>query len=153
MLIRHLMSRLAALGGIVLLVAACSNASAAAPETADGPGGELQATTWVLRSYALDGSLVVVPDDLYADADFTAQRVNGFAGCNEYGAVYRTGGRLLLISMFATTAMSCGETTDAFQSSYLSLLSHTRFYNVRADTLTLRGPDGTVLLVFDAAPN
>jgi hypothetical protein len=50
--------------------------------------------------------------------------------------------------------MSCGETTDAFERTYLNLLSQSRFYNVnvRGDTLTVRGATGTVLLVFDAAP-
>ena len=41
----------------------------------------------------------IVPDDQYADADFRAQRVKGFGGCNNYDAVYRNGGRLLLIGM------------------------------------------------------
>ena len=50
--------------------------------------------------------------------------------------------------------MSCGEATDAFESSFLTLLHQSRFYNVntRDDTLTIRGADLAVLLVFDAAP-
>ena len=48
--------------------------------------------------------------------------------------------------------MSCGEATDAFESSYLTLLGQSRFYNVRANTLTIRGADLAILLVFDAAP-
>jgi heat shock protein HslJ len=153
MLMNRLARRLAALGGVMLLVAACSTASAAAPETLDGAGGELQATTWVLRSYAVDGVLTIVPDNLYANADFRAQRVTGFAGCSEYDALYRTGGRLLLVSMTVTLRMACGEAENAFQGSYLALLDQARFYNVRADTLTIRAADGTVVLLFDAAPD
>ena len=50
--------------------------------------------------------------------------------------------------------MSCGEATDAFESSYLTLLGQSRFYNVnpRDNTLTIRGADLSILLVFDAAP-
>ena len=40
----------------MLLVAACSTASAEAPEDVDGQGGEIQGTTWVLRSYASTAS-------------------------------------------------------------------------------------------------
>ena len=144
--------RLAALAAVVLLVAACSSVQGSIDDTADGSGGELQGTRWVLRSYASAGALVIVPTDQYADADFTAGRVKGFGGCGAYDAVYRNGGRLLLVSMPLTTLASCGEAADAFQSSYVDLLLHSRFYNVRRDTLTIRGGDGTILLVFDAAP-
>lgn len=143
--------RCLALLAIVVSVAACS-ASAAADETADGSGGELQATTWVLRSYNVAGALTLVPDDQFADAEFMSQRVRGFAGCNDFDAVYRTGGRMLLVGPSAQTLMSCGEVADAFQTSYLTLLQQSRFYNVRSDTLTIRGADLAVLLVFDAAP-
>lgn len=143
--------RLAALAALTLIVGACSS-GVAADQAADGPGGELQATRWVLSSYASAGTLVIVPDDQFADAEFMSQRVTGFAGCNTYDAVYRTGGRMLLVSMAATTLVACGETADAFESAYLDLLQRSRFYNVRAETLTIRGGDGAVLLVFDAAP-
>ena len=145
--------RALALLAIVVSVAACS-ATAAADETADGSGGELQATTWVLRSYDVAGTLTIVPDDQFADAEFMSQRVRGFAGCNDFDAVYRTGGRMLLVGPSAGTLMSCGEATDAFESSFLTLLHQSRFYNVNArdDTLTIRGADLAVLLVFDAAP-
>jgi len=146
-------ARFAALCAVALLVAACSSAGGAADETADGSGGEIQATQWVLRSYTSDGALVLVAADQYADADFTAQRVKGFAGCNDYDAVYRNSGRLLLVTMPITTRKSCGESVDAFESTFLGLLQQSRFYNVRADTLTIRGPDLAVLLVFDAAPS
>ena len=145
--------RALALLAIVVSVAACS-ATATADETADGSGGELQATTWVLRSYDVAGTLTIVPDDQFADAEFMSQRVRGFAGCNDFDAVYRTGGRMLLVGPSAGTLMSCGEATDAFESSFLTLLHQSRFYNVNArdDTLTIRGADLAVLLVFDAAP-
>ena len=145
------LARFVALAAVALLVAGCSSSAGAADETADGSGGELQATQWVLRSYASAGALTIVPDDQYADADFRSQRVKGFAGCNTYDAVYRNAGRLLLITMPATTLMSCGEANDAFEASFLALLDQSRFYNVRGNTLTIRGPDRTVLLVFDAA--
>ena len=153
MSIRRLTRRLAALGGITLLVAACSGAAGAASDTADGSGGEIQATNWVLRSYDVAGNLTIVPDDLYADADFRAQRVKGFAGCNTYDALYWASGRQLLVSMAATTLMACPDPAGSFEIAYLALLDQSRYFNIRLDTLTIRGADGTILLVFDAAPN
>ena len=90
--------RFLALAAAALVFSACSSGPVA-DATADGIGGELQATTWILQSYDVDGTLTLVPDDQYADADFRAGRVRGFAGCSDYDAVYRTGGRTLLIGM------------------------------------------------------
>ena len=118
----------------------------------EGSGGELQATRWVLSSYASEGALTVVPDGQYADARFTANRVKGFAGCNDFDAVYRTGARMLLISMPILTLAFCSEDANAFEGTYMSLLQASRFYSVRAGTLTIRGPDREILLMFDAAP-
>ena len=153
MLIRRLARRLGALGGVVLLVAGCSAASGTTSDTADGSGGEIQATNWVLRSYDVAGNLTIVPDDLYADADFRSQRVKGFAGCNTYDALYWASGRQLLVSMAATTLMACPDPAGSFETAYLALLDQSRYFNIRLDTLTIRGADGTILLVFDAAPN
>ena len=95
---------------------------------------------------------MIVPDDEYADAEFRSNRISGFAGCGNYDAAYRTGGRLLLVSMVAFTSASCGDVTDAFQSTYLSLLGQARWYNAGANSLIIRGPDRTSILEFDAAP-
>ena len=99
-----------------------------------------------------EGTLTVVPDGQYADARFTANRVKGFAGCNDYDAVYRAGGRMLLVSMPVLTLAFCSEDANAFEGTYMSLLQASRFYSVRAGTLTIRGPEREILLMFDAAP-
>jgi heat shock protein HslJ len=143
--------RFAALVAVAMLLAACSTAGAADP-TADGGGGELGATTWILQSYSSVGILTLVPDDQYADAEFRSNRVSGFSGCNEYDAVYRTGGRLLLVSQAKVTLRACPDPAAALETTYLALLAQSRFYNVRDDILTIRGADLAVLLVFEAAP-
>ncbi len=143
--------RLAALATLLLLVAGCSSAGTA-DNAADGPGGELQGSEWVLQSYAVDGALTIVADGLFADAEFTAGRVKGFSGCNDYDAVYRNVGRVILISHPAVTLKACPDAEAAFETSFLTLLQQTRFYNIRGDTLTMRGPDQSVLLLFVAAP-
>jgi hypothetical protein len=136
--------RLAGLLVLSLLIVACS--------PGPGTGGELQGTDWVLQSYREGDSLTVVPEGLYADAEFLAGRVSGFAGCNEFSAVYRAGGRTLLISDAAVTFRACDEVTSAFETSFLTLLQESRFYSARRHDLTIFDGDGSAVLVFDAAP-
>lgn len=136
---------IAVLIGIAAIVAACS----AGP----GSGGELEGTDWVLRSYDQEGTLTLVTETLYADADFFSNRMRGFSGCNQYDARYRAGGRTLLISpRAATTLMACAEETMTFEQTYLGLLARSRFYSARRDTLTVYDGSLTTILVFDAAP-
>jgi heat shock protein HslJ len=136
--------RLAALAALALLIAACS----AGP----GNGGPLEGSDWVLRSYDVDGTLTIVPDNLYADAEFASNRVRGFAGCNDFEALYRAGGRTLFISQPAVTLMACDDETNAFEQAVLAAMDASRFYGVRAQTLTIYGAGRTELLVYDAAP-
>ena len=133
-----------ALAVLALVVAACS--------PGDASGGQLDGTDWVLRSYELDGTLTIVPDNLYADAEFAAQRVRGFAGCNEFDALYRAGGRTLFVSQAAVTLRACDEETMAFEQAVLGLLDSSRTYTARRDTLTIYGAGRNELLVYDAAP-
>ena len=130
---------------LALTIAACS--------PGPGTGGQLEGTRWVLNSYSQDDVLTILPEQLYADARFDASRVSGFSGCNEFNALYRAGGRTLLVSQPASTLMACDEAAMAFEAQFLTLLQASRFYSVRGDTLTVFGAVGDgPLLVFDAAP-
>ena len=136
--------RLAVLLALALVVVACSPGS--------GSGGELQGTNWILRSYANGGTLEIVPEAFYADAQFTGARVDGFGGCNDYGALARASGRSLLISQVHSTQMACNDAVMTFEATYLSVLHESRFFGVRANTLTIFGSGGQTILVYDAAP-
>ena len=136
--------RIAAILALGVLVAACSSGP--------GTGGRLEGTDWVLRSFQQDGALAVVPEDQYADAAFSGHRVSGFSGCNTYDALYRAGGRTLIISTPAVTFMACSDEANAFEAAYLAALEASRFYSERLGTLTVFDADGATILVFDAAP-
>ena len=136
---------LAAVAAAVVLVGACS------PE-GPGAGGQLEGTKWVLDAYNDAGTLTIVPETIYADADFTAHRIQGFSGCNQYSGLYRAGGRTLIISDLSTTLMACDEATMAFEQTYTALLEQGRFYTARRDTLTIYDGPGNPVLRFDAAP-
>jgi heat shock protein HslJ len=143
--------RILALLAVAAMVAGCSTASAG--ETSEGSGGELGATQWVLQSYAVSGALTIVPEGQFVDANFASGRVFGYGGCNTYDAVYRGGGLLLLVSMPATTLRLCDDAANELEQTYLQLLQQSRFYNVHGRTLTIRGADRSVILVYEAAPN
>src|SRR4051794_10017109 len=136
--------RLGALCALVLVIAACS----AGP----GAGGQLEGTQWVLSSVWQDGALTVLPDTAYADAEFDAHKVEGFSGCNTYDAVYRAGGRTLLVTQPRATLTACDPDSMAFEQAYLAALNASRFYTSRTDTLTVYDSGGNAILVYDAAP-
>ena len=106
--------RIAALLALGLLVAACS--------TGPGTGGFLEGTDWVLRSYAVEGSLVTVSETQFADAEFRSNRVSGFSGCNDFDARYRAGGRTLFISEPASTLVACADEANALEAAYVANL-------------------------------
>ncbi|MFL5771092.1 MAG: META domain-containing protein [Chloroflexota bacterium] len=135
------------IGALVVLVALLAACSAG-----PGTGGELQSTKWILRSYDQAGTLTIVPDTQYADAEFGANRISGFSGCNTYDGRYRSGGRTLFVSQPASTKMACPEEAMTFEQRYLELLDSSRFYSVRRDTMTVFSAVGSTVLVFDAAP-
>lgn len=135
---------IATLLAITALIAACS----AGP----GSGGTLEGTKWILRSYEQAGQLVLVPETEYADAEFNSTRIRGFSGCNDYDALFRSGGRTLFISKPAVTLKACSEESMTFEQAFLAALDSSRFYGIRNDTLTIYDGVGSTALVFDAAP-
>ena len=143
---------IAAVVTMAALVAACSSGPAGGQVGDPGSGGELQGTTWILRSYLDNGSLTLVPETEYADAEFDAGRVSGFGGCNRFTAVYRASARTLFISQAANQLMACADSSMTFETTYLGLLEQSRFFSARQETLTILGAGAETLLVFDAAP-
>jgi heat shock protein HslJ len=134
------------------LVGACSATPAGSIPLA-ASGGQLEGMEWILRSYLQGEDLVLVPETEYADAEFSARhRVAGLSGCNRYDALYREGGRTLLISAPSVTLMACDEESMAFETAYLSALQSSRFFSAQRDTLTIFSAIGEPVLVFDASP-
>lgn len=142
--------RLAFALALLVIVAACSSNDGA--RGALDTGGTLEGSTWVLSGYANGGVMELVPEGLYADAQFTSGRVTGFAGCNSYGGVARSGARMLLMSQLSATQAACDDLSMTFESTYLQAMHSSRLYGIRNDRLTILGAGGEAVLVFDAAP-
>jgi heat shock protein HslJ len=134
----------ATLAALALIVSACS--------TDVGFGGAVEGTRWVLDSYEADGVQTIVPDTLYADAEFGTGRVHGFSGCNDYRAIYRTGPRMMHVSPATSGERTCDQAAMTFEQQYLELLDRGRFYGTRRGALHVYDADRTVILVYHAAP-
>ena len=129
--------------GVSLLFAFASFLFAAC-SAGPGSGGVIEGTEWILRSYADGDTLAIVPETQYADAEFDRARVTGLSGCNSYNAVYRQGGRTLLVSQPAVTLMACDEESMAFEQTFLANLQASRFYSVKRETLWCAAPSNTM---------
>jgi len=85
-------------------------------------------------------------------------QLGGSAGCNSYGGRYVRVGALLLVRELSQTLMACmaglgvGGPVMQQEADYLQALGRVAAYRVRGSQLTLVGPDGRPLLVFERAP-
>lgn len=127
-----------------LVLAACSASSSTS--------GQLEGTEWILNAYDQAGALTIVPETLFADAEFDGRRVTGNSGCNQFQATYQAGARTILIGATSGTLMACDPATMTFEQTFLTLLQAGRFYAIRNDTLTINDSLNHPALVFDAAP-
>jgi heat shock protein HslJ len=108
------------------------------------PGG-LAGTSWLLGE--VGGTPVA--SGTPADILFTDTEVSGSAGCNRFFGSYTTdGSATLTFGPLATTMMSCGEATDAFEQGYLAALGTVATYAIDGDALTLSDASGTAVLAY-----
>ncbi len=73
--------------------------------------------------------------------DTAAHRGSGFAGCNRYGAEFKTAGDGLTFGPAMATKMACSE-GDELERLYLAVLPEVTTYAVADSMLTLSGAAG-----------
>jgi heat shock protein HslJ len=64
--------------------------------------------------------------------------VQGFAGCNDYSALYTTNGSSMSVSGMINTLMSCGNQLDTQERAYLNVLQSAASFQNTGTTLTIR---------------
>ena len=143
-------TRTRTLGGIMaglLVVGLAAGAAAQSPSPATSAGG-LANTDWLLGT--VGGQPVA--SGVNADLLFTDTDAGGFGGCNRFFASYTSDGTsTLTFGPIASTMMSCGEATDAFEQGYLTALGTVAGYAIGADgDLTLSDASGTAVLTYGA---
>ena len=79
-------------------------------------------------------------------------RATGHTGCNQFGGPVEVGPGELTFGDIVTTKMACAGGADALERAVLAVLTApTVTYEIEADRLTLRAPDGTGLQLRPAA--
>ncbi len=130
-----------------VLLVACTGGGAA---SAGPAGGKLDGVTWTLTSYRDGTTLQVVPDGVYADAQFDGTNVAGSAGCNGFHGTYAASGSSLTVTGIASTMMACPPPASTVETAYLANLAKSAAYTATTDALTIFDAAGAQLLVFAA---
>jgi len=130
----------------LLGVVGCGSGSSNEPR-----GGTLTGARWVLAAYFVKGEESVVPGGVTSDATFTAKRVGGNAGVNQYGGPYEADTAAGTISIGdVTSTMMAGppDATEVESAVFAGLKAATSYY---ADdkSLTLYDKDDNPVLVYD----
>jgi heat shock protein HslJ len=129
-----------------LTAAGCTSATG-------GSGGTLDGVTWALTSYLADGSLQTVPDDVLADATFTAadSTVSGSGGCNRFTGAYTQDGASLTFGPLASTQMACIGPASDVEAGYLANLEAAASFTATTEALTIFDESGATILEFVVA--
>lgn len=119
----------------------------ASQETQEEAG--LANRTWVLESYGEPDDLKTVLADTEITANFNSAegKVEGSAGCNDYGGSYQLqGDELSVPGPITATMKSCGEQIDQQEFAYLRALEAAENYTIDDAQLTV--VCGETILVF-----
>jgi heat shock protein HslJ len=113
------------------LVAGAALLAACATSKPVGATMNLAATQWVAEDIA--GAAPV--EQSRVSLRFSADRVSGGTGCNQYFAVYRVNGGTLSVSGIGSTKMACAPALMGQESAYLGLLGAAASYAYDRDGL------------------
>ena len=91
-----------------------------------------------------------VPPAVGASATFTAGKVAGNAGCNEYTGSYTVDGDKLTIGPLASTKKACPPAETALETVFLTAMGKVATYTVTSGSLELKTAQGAVGLKFTA---
>jgi heat shock protein HslJ len=85
-----------------------------------------------------------------ASATFSAGKVSGNGGCNEYSGSYTVDGDKLTIGQVASTQKACGPVESALETAYFAALAKVASYAIDGESLELKTTEGKVGLRFEA---
>jgi heat shock protein HslJ len=134
---------------LVVLLAACA-AEPTATQPVGESGQELENTHWQLVSFDSTDSETPVVEGSDVTIHFDADgQVNGSAGCNSYGGVYRVEQGQITIDEVVSTLMACTDNAIMDQEAqYLTALQTTGEFELNGDRLLIHYGDGLSTLNF-----
>jgi len=113
---------------------------------ANGPGKamDLSGTKWHLAT-ADAGALAKLAPTSGVTLEFTADRVNGYGGCNSYSGPYTLSAGTLTVGPVAATKRGCMDAAGAIESAWFAMLASKLTVTQDAAGLRLRAADGAQL--------
>ena len=118
----------------LLMLAACA--------TTASPPPALEGTRWRLTS--ADGGPLALPEAQQVTAEFSADRIAGYGGCNQYSGSYTREGDTLTIAPVVATKRGCMGPGNEIEQAWFALLAEPVQVARDGDALVLRG-GGAVL--------
>lgn len=112
------------------------------------PDSDLINTRW--RLVQLNGNDVEIAEsssDVYMILRPEENKVNGYAGCNNFFGIYETSERILRFSKIGATKRACPDLD--LETEFLNALQSTEEYKIEGDQLTLYS-DGEPIALFEA---
>ena len=93
-----------------------------------------------------------LPSTIRATAVFAADgTLTGNGGCNDYNGTYTVGGDSLTVSALSTTRKACDLATSGIERLFLDGLQSATSFLVAGSQLTIRGVDGSILVLWSSA--
>ncbi len=126
-------------GGLALLVL-LSVAIIATSGGNDDP--VLPGSGWIVTEIP---GVAIVPDAT-PTLEFTETDVNGSGGCNTLNGTYTASDGNISVSPLATTLIGCEDAIAAQEGAFSARLQGASSYTIDGDTLTLDGPQGSIVL-------
>ena len=130
-----------ALTALAVLLAGCGPS-----ESSSLPG-----TQWVLATLGGEPPLAGTAPP---SAEFSADQINGRAGCNNYFATYAISGSDITISDVGSTEMWCMEPEGVMdqEQAFLAALASAASHRLSGERLELLDATGGVILTFEPRP-
>lgn len=117
------------------------------PEATNDPG--VLAGSWILVSYGTPDNPQTPLETIPVTLNFTADGVNGTAGCNQYSGPFEFSDNTITFGDLITTRMACPEDVMGQENAYLSALLAATTFELRDGQLIISYENG--VLVFNAA--
>lgn len=151
---RSALATIAALALTASLGASVMAAQEAEPEPEDQLVGvySIEGITWLLRSQAIDGELVPVPDQVTVSLLMEDGRAVGTGGCNSYFTSYELDGFDVTFGEIGSTLMACLPAVMDLEQAYFANLGQVASYQSGGIQMAFLDADANFILEFDAAP-
>lgn len=136
-----MLSHLAAVGAVLVLVAACGGPGQSPdppPPSADPVDVE---GAWELLTGSSGGADLPLVADRPITLTITGSVIGGSAACNTYGGRLTVAGGRLQITDLGMTAMGCEEPVMAAEAAYMAALGRVEDLRLEGEDLVLEGPE------------